>query len=181
MWRRAFGARRFQRDGFHLRDHQRGRDARRVQGVRRGRDRDVHVRHDAPAPRPVHTKLRAGRQGLGMGRVLGQHRFRVQVRQDVRGHGRTGPQPPRKDEPAQQRSRPNGEWISIIFLLTVFSFLSFFLTFIDKRTADGIRGLFEKRPSPGKSKYTSSSSSFTISPIIRNSLRIFFFKKQRNQ
>jgi len=77
---------RFQGDGVHLRDHQRGRDARGVQGVRGGRDRDVHVRHHAPATWPVHPELCAGRQGLGVGRLFGQHRLRVQVRQVVRGH-----------------------------------------------------------------------------------------------
>jgi len=104
---------RFQGDGVHLRDHQRGRDARGVQGVRGGRDRDVHVRHHAPAAWPVHPELCSGRQGLGVGWLFGQHRLRVQVLQDVRGHWREGPQPPREDEPAQQRSRPHGECLRL--------------------------------------------------------------------
>lgn len=112
---RFVSAHRFQGDCFHICHHQRGCDARRVQGVRRGRDRDVHVRHHAPAPWTIHPKLGAGRQGLGMGRLLGQHRLWVQVRQTVRGHGRTRPQSPREDELTQQRGRQNGEIIILYY------------------------------------------------------------------
>lgn len=105
--------RRFQGDGVHLRDHQRGGDARGVQSLRRGPDRDVHVRHHAPETHPLHPELGAQRQGLGMGRLLGQHRLRVQVRQAVRGHGGARSQPAREDEPAQQRSWKSGKCRSI--------------------------------------------------------------------
>lgn len=106
---RGRARRRFQGDSVHLCDHQRGRDARRGSGVRGGRDRDLHVRHGTPAPRSVRPERRTGSQGMGLGRLLGQHRLRVQVRQVVHRHRRTRPQPAREDEPAQQRSRQNGE------------------------------------------------------------------------
>lgn len=98
-------------DSVHLRDNERGRDARGVARVRGGCHRVVHLRLLARGPRAAPRPRRRRRQcaRLEVGRLLRQHRLRVPLQQGVRRHRRTRQNPPRKNEPTQQRSRQSGK------------------------------------------------------------------------
>lgn len=102
---------RLQGDGVHLRDNQRGRDARDSPGLQRGHHRNMQLRValQGPAPGDGHQR-RGGRAGLRMGRLLRQHRLRLRHQPRVRGHRRKGQVAEGEDESAQQRGGEMGKF-----------------------------------------------------------------------
>lgn len=98
-------------NSVHLCDNKRRRDACGVARMRRGCHRVVHLRLLARGPRaaPHPRRRRSQRPRLEVGRLLRQHRLRFPLQQGIRRHRRTRQNPPRKNEPTQQRSRQSGK------------------------------------------------------------------------
>lgn len=110
---------RLSRDSVHLRHHECGGDARGRTLLQRGQHRVLHVRLQPSGPRRSQPQLGARRRPrrprLGVGRLLRQHRLRLQVLQRVRGLGRARQDPEGEDELTQQRSGKSGEKTIVLY------------------------------------------------------------------